>query len=50
MQFLVGLIGIGTLAVIATMVFQVVRSGSQGPAETRAIGNAVTGFYGTLMK
>lgn len=45
-----GLLSVLTLGVIAAMVYQFVRSGSQGPAETTAVGNTVVGFYKTLMK
>jgi hypothetical protein len=44
-----GLVGVLALAVVATMVYQVVRKGSQGPGTISAIGGVTKDFYGTLM-
>jgi hypothetical protein len=45
---MIAIIGVLSLAVIASIVYQVVRKGSQGPAETTSIFNGVRGFYSTL--
>ncbi len=44
-----GIVGVFALAVVATMVYQVVRKGSQGPTAITNTGNSVSKFYGTLM-
>lgn len=44
-----GIIGVLSLGVIATIVFQFVRQGSQGPALAGTVLTGVDNFYGTLM-
>lgn len=47
---LAAIIGVFSLGVIAVMVSQVVRAGSQGPAALTSISTGVAGFYNALMK
>lgn len=42
------LVGVLTLGVIAVMVYDFTRSGSQGPAVITDIGTDVTGFFNSL--
>lgn len=44
------IIGVFVLGMIAVMVSQVVRSGSQGPAETTSLFQGIAGVYTSLMK
>lgn len=43
------LIGVLMLGVVSVIIYQIVRSGSQGPAALSQVRQTVTGFYGTLM-